>query len=130
LNIGAGGGGHVQNVALILPDGSRGDLVALLMQSDYALLGLVFGDLDAYHAQECQALEERYPVRFLCVRAEEGSTSTFPTVIDAEGHLADQIGASGNDIAIIRPDLHLAGLIDDASPNDIEHALRTVLGVR
>ena len=130
LNIGAGGGGHVQNVALILPDGSRGDLVGLLMQSDHALLGLVFGDLDAYHAQECQALEDRYPVRFLCVRAEEGSTSTFPTVIDAEGHLADQLGASGNDIAIIRPDLHLAGLIDDASPSDIEHALRTVLGVR
>jgi len=130
LNVGAGGGGHVQNVVLLLPDGARGDLVALLMQADHALLGLIFCELDPLRAQALDALQERYPVRFFCVRADEGSTSTFPTIIDAEGHLADQIGTSGNDIAIVRPDLHLAGLIDDASAGDVEHALRTVLGVQ
>jgi 3-(3-hydroxy-phenyl)propionate hydroxylase len=130
LNVGAGGGGHVQNVALVLPDGSRGDLITLLMQADHALLGLIFGELDPLRAQDLDALQERYPVRFFCVRADAGSTSTFPTVIDAESHLTDQIGAGGNDIAIVRPDLHLAGLIDDASAGDVEHALRTVLGAQ
>ncbi len=129
VNIGSGGGGHVQNVALWLPDGSRGDLVGLLLQTDHALLALIFGELDALQAQEFERLEERYPVRFFCVREEEGSTSTFPTVIDPDGQLADHVGAGTDDIAIVRPDLHLAGLIDDASAGDIEHALRTVLGV-
>ncbi len=128
LNVGSGGG-HVQNVALGLPDGSRGDLIALLMMADHALLGLVFGEIDAIDAPQLEALEERYPVRFFCVRADEGSTSAFPTVIDADGHLAAQVGSGGSDIALVRPDLHLAGLLDDASAGEIEHAVRTVLGI-
>ncbi len=129
LAVGSGGGGHMQNVALELPDGSRGDLVGLLQFADHALLGLIFGEIDAIDAPQLEALEERYPVRFFCVRSDEGSTSAFPTVIDADGQLAAQLGSSGTDLALVRPDLHLAGLLDDASVGEIEHAVRTVLGI-
>ena len=129
LNCGSGGGSHVQNVALWLPNGARGDLVELLQQADHAALGLMFGPIDALRAQELARLEERYPVCFFCVVAEEGMTCTFPTVVDADGHLADQVGAAANELAIVRPDLHLAGLLEDFSGSDIEHALKRLLGI-
>jgi hypothetical protein len=101
--------------------------VSLLLFADHALLGLVFKPLDAYLAEELEQLEERYPVRFFCVRSEEGRTSTFPTVIDADGHLSEQVAAEGGGIALVRPDLHLAGVIDEA--HELERALRTVLAL-
>ena len=129
LNVGSGGGRAVQNVAIVLPDGSRGDLLTLLQQADNGLLGLMAMELDAHLAQELEELEERYPVRFFCVDAEEGSTSTFPTVIDMDGHLSEQIGVRVNGLALVRPDLHLAGVLEAPSPGDIERALRTVLAM-
>jgi 3-(3-hydroxy-phenyl)propionate hydroxylase len=127
LNAGAGGGRPVQNVALILPDGRRGNLITLLEQSDGVLLGLLFGELDGYFARELEALEGRYPVRFIAVQADEGATSTFATVIDADGRLAQQAGAMAGDFALLRPDLHLAGTLEEAGAGDIERALRIAL---
>jgi 3-(3-hydroxy-phenyl)propionate hydroxylase len=129
LNVGAGGGRHVQNAALVMPNGVRGDLVALLALADDALLGFVIMPLDTALADELERLEQRYPVRFFCLRAEEGSTCVFPTVIDIDGHLADQVGADVNGIALVRPDLHLAGLLEAPSPKRIEAAVRTVLAM-
>lgn len=129
LNAGAGGGRPVQNVALVLPDGSRGDLVTLLAQADGVLLGLAFGEFDGRRADELDALESRYPVRFYAVQADEGATSTFPTVIDADGKLAQQTGAEAGALALLRPDLHLAGTLTAAGADDIERALRAVLAI-
>ncbi len=129
LNVGVGGGQHVQNVALELPDGRRGDLVTLGTQSDGVLLGLLFAELDGYLARELEQLESRYPVRFVAVRAEEGATSTFPTVIDVDGRLAQQLGAMAVDFALLRPDLHLAGTLDEPTVGDIERALRVTLAM-
>ena len=129
LNAGAGGGRSVQNVALLLPDGRSGDLLALLALADDVLLGLLFAELDAYRTRELQELENRYPVRFFAVRPEEGATSTFPTVIDTDGRLAQELGAMAGDFALLRPDLHLAGVLEEADAADIERALRRVLAL-
>ncbi len=129
LHIGAHGGRPVQNVALQLPDGSRGDLVALLAQAGDVLLGLLFGELDRYTANDLERLQGEYPVRFLVVHAEEGATSTFASVIDGDGRLAQQIGAATEDFALLRPDLYLAGVIEEATAGDIERALRKVLAI-
>ena len=130
LNSGAGGGRPVQNVALLLPDGKQGDLVSLLTQAGNVLLGLLFAELDRYVARELEQLERRYPVRFFAVRPDEGATSTFPTVIDGDGRLAQQVGATPGDFALLRPDLYLTGVLEDATAGDIERALSAALAVR
>jgi 3-(3-hydroxy-phenyl)propionate hydroxylase len=127
LNVGAGGGRSLQNIALTLPDGKRGDLVDLLEYAGYRVLGLVAQPVDRYFAQELELLEERYPVRFFRVQTEAGDTSTFPTVIDADERLSAELGIDGPGICLLRPDLHLAGLLDDAGAPDIERALRCLL---
>jgi 3-(3-hydroxy-phenyl)propionate hydroxylase len=126
LNTGAAGG-HVQNVALALPDGARGDLVALLLQSDHAILGFLTMEVDGYLAQELEALEVHYPVRFYCLRTEEGRTSTFPAVIDLDGRLTEQLRAEGACASLVRPDLHRAATLDEPTAAAIERALRTLL---
>jgi 3-(3-hydroxy-phenyl)propionate hydroxylase len=129
LNAGAGGGRPVANVALLLPDGRRGDLVRLVEQADGLLLGLLFADVDRYRANEFGDLESRYPVRFFSVRPDEGETSTFPTAIDIDGKLAQQTGAGEGDFALLRPDLYLAGTLEEAAAADIERAVRTALAL-
>jgi 3-(3-hydroxy-phenyl)propionate hydroxylase len=127
LNVGPGGGRSVQNIALTLPDGKRGDLVDLVELAGYRVLGLVTQPVDRYFAQELELLEERYPVRFFRVQTDIGETSTFPTVIDAEERLTTELGIEAPCFCLLRPDLHLAGSIDDAGAPDIERALRKLL---
>jgi 3-(3-hydroxy-phenyl)propionate hydroxylase len=122
-------GVHVQNVALTLPNGARGDLVELLQWCDHAVLGFLYVDLDGYLARELEGLEQRYPVRFLCVQSEEGRTCTFPTVIDDEGKLTAQLHAAPGAVALVRPDLYLAGTLEEPSAADIERALRKLLAI-
>ncbi len=122
-------GAHVQNVALTLPNGARGDLVELLQWCDHAVLGFLYVDLDGYLARELEGLEQRYPVRFLCVRSEEGRTCTFPTVIDDEGKLAAQLHCAPGAVALVRPDLYLAGTLEEPAAADIERALRRLLAI-
>jgi 3-(3-hydroxy-phenyl)propionate hydroxylase len=129
--IAAGGhaGVHVQNVVLTLPNGARGDLVELLQWCDHAVLGFLYVDLDGYLAREIEGLEQRYPVRFLCVQSEEGRTCKFPTVIDDEGKLAAQLHVAPGAVALVRPDLYLAGTLEEPSAADIERALRKLLAI-
>ncbi len=129
LNAGTGGGRPLQNVALLLPDGQRGDFVRLLAHAGDVLIGLMFAELDAYAAHDLEQLESAYPVRFFAVRPEEGATSTFPTAIDHDGRLAQQVGATSGDFALVRPDLYLAGVLEDATAADIERALRKALAI-
>jgi 3-(3-hydroxy-phenyl)propionate hydroxylase len=129
LNVGPGGGRSVQNVALTLPDGRRGDLVELVELAAYRVLGLITQPVDRYFAQELELLEERYPVRFFRVQTDEGETSAFPTLIDAEDRVAAELGTDGPCTCLLRPDLHLAGLLDDAGTPDIERALRKLLAL-
>jgi 3-(3-hydroxy-phenyl)propionate hydroxylase len=129
LAAGAGAGRPVSNVALVLPDGSRGDLVALLLQAEHALLGLLTIDVDGYLAAELDRLQASYPVRFFCLRSEEGRTSTFPTVIDAEGRLGEAFGGEAAALALLRPDLYLAGVLEEPAVQDIERAVRAALAL-
>lgn len=122
-------GVHVQNVALTLPNGARGDLVDLLQWCDHAVLGFLYVDLDGYLARELEGLEQRYPVRFFCVQTEEGRTCTFPTVIDDEGKLTGQLHAAPGAVALVRPDLYLAGTLDEPSAADLERGLRKLLAI-
>lgn len=122
-------GVHVQNVALTLPNGTRGDLVELLHWCDQAVLGFLYVDLDGYLARELEGLEQRYPIRFLRVQSEEGRTCTFPTVIDDEGKLTAQLHAAPGAVALVRPDLYLAGTLEEPSAADIERALRKLLAI-
>jgi 3-(3-hydroxy-phenyl)propionate hydroxylase len=127
LNIGTGGGRSVQNIALTLPDGKAGDLVDLLEYAAYRVLGLLTQPVDRYFAQELELLEERYPVRFFRLQTDAAETSTFPTVIDPDERLVAELAIDGAGTCLIRPDLHLAGILDDAGAPDIERALRKLL---
>ena len=127
LNVGPGGGRSVQNIALTLPDGRRGDLVELAELAGFRVLGLITQSVDRYFAQELELLEERYPVRFFRVQTDIGETSAFPTIIDADERLGAELGIDAPSTCLLRPDLHLAGVLDDAGALDIERALRKLL---
>ncbi|HTT13905.1 MAG TPA: FAD-dependent oxidoreductase [Burkholderiaceae bacterium] len=127
LNVGPGGGRSVQNIALTLPDGKRGDLVDLLEYAAYRVLGLVTQPVDRYFAQELELLEQRYPVRFFRLQTAAVETSALPTVIDADEQLSAELGIAASCACLLRPDLHLAGSLDEAGAPDIEQALRKLL---
>ena len=127
LNVGVGGGRSVQNIALTLPDGKRGDLVDLLEYAAYRVLGLITQPVDRYFAQELELLEERYPVRFFRVQTRAGDNGTFPTIVDTDERLGAELGFDGPSTCLVRPDLHLAGSIEQAGAPDIERALRRLL---
>ncbi|HUL68439.1 MAG TPA: FAD-dependent monooxygenase [Burkholderiaceae bacterium] len=124
LNVGKGGGRSVQNIALTLPDGKRGDLVELLEYADYCALGLITQPVDRYFAQELELLEQRYPVRFFRLQNAPAEAGAFAAVVDADERLSAELGIDGACICVLRPDLHLAGLLHEAGAPDIERALR------
>ncbi|HEU0203962.1 MAG TPA: FAD-dependent monooxygenase, partial [Burkholderiaceae bacterium] len=137
LNVGAAGhsraGRHVQNVALTLPDGTRGDLVELLLRYDHAVLVFFAFDVARDLAREVARIEEAFPARCLVLRAEANETSRLPVVVDSEHKLAAQLGVTlgeGAAAAIVRPDLHLAGTVEIKTAGDLEAALQVVLGGR
>jgi len=117
----------VQNIALTLPDGKRGDLVDLLEYSAYRVLGLVTQPVDRYFAQELELLEQRYPVRFFRLQTAAPGTSALPAVVDPDERLSAELGISPSCTCLLRPDLHLAGSLDEAGAPDIERALRRLL---
>jgi len=129
LNVGTGGGRAVQNVALVLPEGGRGNLVALLGQAGDVLLGLLFARADTPAVKDLQQLESRYPVRFFIVGSTAGETGGLPTVIDENGRLMRQVGATTGNFVLLRPDLYIAGVLDGVNADDIERAVRTALAV-
>ena len=92
--------------------------------SDYRALALITQPVDRYFAQELELLEERYPVRFFRLQNAAAEAGGFPAVVDADDRLGAELGINGAGICLLRPDLHLAGLLDEAGAPDIERALR------
>ncbi len=113
LNAGHGGGRHVQNVALTLPDGKAGDLVDLITLSGHRPIVLA-QESDAH----LRALESNYPVR------------VYSNIADPTGHLGAQLDLRSGGASVVRPDLVLSGTFDEATPVIIERAVRTTLGLR
>lgn len=101
-------GGHsVQNVPITLPDGSDAGLVDLSREVGTRFIGVLFDD-DQQRLAAFKALEQSYPIAvFACGRGGIG---------DPQGKLARTTGAVPGAFALIRPDLHLAGTIEKATP--------------
>jgi len=124
----------VQNVALRLPDGRTGDLVSLLQQVDGSLVAIVAGPLDAVLAARlAAALPERYPVRCFYLGPDGPAAHGLPALGDADSRLAHQLGldvaAATPALALLRPDLHCAGVLQSPDWPAIERAVRRVLGL-
>ncbi len=131
LNIGRAGGRSLQNIALTLPDGRRGDLVGLVEFAGFRVIGFVTQPVDRYFGEELDLLEEKYPVRFFRLQAAATSNgkSVLPVVLDPDERLAAELGADGQGTSLLRPDLHLAGWLESAGAPDIERALRKLLAL-
>ena len=132
-------GGALQNVALTLPDGSPGNLVALFQSAQWRTLGIVFAPVDESLAHALAALEVRYPVHFVgCASGgHNGSASaTIATIREETGWLLrlcsdgyeNSSDAMPHSVALIRPDLHLAATLP-LSLAAIEHAIRKALAL-
>lgn len=124
----------VQNVALRLPDGCTGDLVSLLQQVDGSLVAIVAGPVDAVLAARlAAALPERYPVRCFYLGPDGPAAHGLPALGDADSRLARQLGldvaAATPALALLRPDLHCAGVLQSPDWPAIERAVRRVLGL-
>jgi len=100
------GGRSVQNIAF---DGSS---VMALLRDDTRFVGLWFSP-DRAAAERTRSLSERCPL-------------TLRTV-DADSALAQHLEARAGTFVLIRPDAYLAASIDDATPQQIEAALRAAL---
>jgi 3-(3-hydroxy-phenyl)propionate hydroxylase len=126
LNVGRGGGVPVQNVALLLAgeDGAhtRCELVELLARHDDVLLA--FHDAAAAPSPEQRRqLERDLPLRFVALDAQ----------LDRDQALRRQLGIQPGELALLRPDLYLAGVLEEAAAVDAEAiraAVDAVLGVR
>jgi 3-(3-hydroxy-phenyl)propionate hydroxylase len=127
-----GGSWHaVHNVAVQLPDGRVGDLMALLKHVEHAIVGVVHGALPAALAAQCVAvLPERFPVRFVQL-TRGGETAVLPPLVDAQGLLAAQLAFSGDDpqVVFLRPDLYCAAPVPALQLGTIERALLQLLGL-
>lgn len=126
LNVGADGGKPLQNVALQWPDGSPTDLVQVFAEFGGAPLVLLCADAVRALAT-LRGLEQRFAVRLLAVAA-AGDVSVGRSIVDAGGKLLAQLGVSGSAVCIVRPDLYLAGRLDDVRANAIEDALARFFG--
>ena len=124
---------------MTLPDGSPGDLVALLLWARLMTIGIVFAPLRKPLAQALAALEARYPVRFVaCPSSDHGVSGSAPlaTIRDEAGGLArlcrdgteSSADATPHSFALIRPDLHLAATLP-LSLAAIEGAIRKALAL-
>lgn len=113
---GAEAGKALQNVALAR-GGRPLQLVDVLREAGADLVAFAFGPgADALAA----ALErERLPVRVLQVGRD---------VEDAQGLLAAQAGAGSGQVALVRPDSHLAARLDSLDAQALGAAVRRTLG--
>ena len=97
----------MQNVPITLPDGADAGLVDLSREVGTRFIGVLFDD-DQQRLAAFKALEQSYPIAvFACGRGGIG---------DPQGKLARTTGAVPGAFALIRPDLHLAGTIEKATP--------------
>jgi 3-(3-hydroxy-phenyl)propionate hydroxylase len=113
-------GWSLQNVAIILVDGSRSTLVGLAKQVGTALIGIRYAPQEARERSAFQRIEETgLPFRFFaCGPGGIG---------DPDGKLEKTLQAEAGSFALIRPDLYLAALLPQATAAQAEAALRKAL---
>lgn len=113
-----GNGGHtVQNVALRRADGGAVTVVDLAREAGTRFLVFVFGNA-AVAAAQGGALAGR-PVAVHGVGP--------GGIADPDGRLAAVLGARAGSVALVRPDLYLAGVFHDADPATVAAALERAL---
>lgn len=102
LNVGEGAGVSVQNVPLPRYD----DLVGVMAQAQGNLL-VIAPNVTTASSVEARRLTDEYAVRFALLG---GTPAGWLGIEDAQGKLAKALNLSSGKLAIVRPDLHLAGL--------------------
>jgi 3-(3-hydroxy-phenyl)propionate hydroxylase len=130
LNVGAGGGRHVQNNALgvLAHEGPVHDADVVRVMGELGNNVACFTGAEAkLSAATIKRIEARYPARF--VRLLRPGSTTGPGVIDRDGQLERQLGAGAKTVSLVRPDLHLAGTLDDPTGAAVERALEKVLAL-
>ncbi len=123
----ATGGLATQNVALLWPDGSPGELMDLLTWAQGRLLLLVFGDVSPAAAARLQALSVQADLRCVQVIAPGDKAAAREHVMDPHGHLQATCHVFGHAWSLLRPDSYVAatGESIDAS---LVHALAVAIG--
>ena len=128
LSSSANAGRSLQNIALTLPDGRSGDLVALIRWAGMLPLVVVFGNIDGTMADGLRAIERRFPIRIATCASEDVPT-TLPAIGDRSSSLARRCAIELRPaFALIRPDQHLAASLALTLAN-VEHAVRRVLAL-
>lgn len=111
------GGRTVQNVALRAADGAATTVMDLARDAGTRFLAFWF-DADAPADRHAAALEAQ-PV--LLHRVGPGGLA------DPDGRLAHALGARPGSLALVRPDLYLAAVLDDAGPGELAAAIARAL---
>lgn len=109
LNVGRGGGRSVQNVAITLAGGAPIDLVSVTGEGAGRWL-LVAADHSAARAVDAQPDGVALPrcARLICgVDAPAG----WSAIVAGAPALAAELGLAAGEVALVRPDLHLAGVL-------------------
>jgi len=113
----ANGGHTVQNVALRRADGGMVTVVDLAREAGTRFLVFVFGTPAA-----AAALAAAMPGRPVALHA-VGTGG----LADSAGRLAAALGARPGSVALVRPDLYVAGVFHDAAPAKVAAALERAL---
>jgi 3-(3-hydroxy-phenyl)propionate hydroxylase len=116
LNLGAGAGKHIQNVALHF-NGQATDLIALQAAHQHNILLLLFGRCGEQSAAFAKALA-RLPVSV--VRVGTG----IEDIQDTQAKLATQFPGLTDAVAVLRPDLYCAGTANAHAAEALVHQLK------
>lgn len=120
------GGQAIQNVPIVLPDGRRGTLIDLLATAETGLLGFWRASQppDQSLLPELHRLEAAQPVRFFAI--DRGGE--LASVGDPQGLLKQELGIGVGEIAVLRPDLHLTGIVEDGEHDELRRIVRHAIG--
>jgi 3-(3-hydroxy-phenyl)propionate hydroxylase len=115
-----GAGWSLPNVPLTLPDGSSADLVALARSVGTTFIGILHAPAREQEASAIAGLEaEALPFRFF-VCGPGG-------IADSTGKLVEVLGTAAGGFALIRPDLYLAAVVQNANVAKVKRVLRKAL---
>lgn len=113
------GGEAALNVDLALADGTRTALAHLLRGGTH-FLGLYFTGEAPGMAAALATLAARSPLRCYAVGA---PAAGLAEILDPKGDLADMLGARPGSVILLRPDLHVAARLPEATADAVERAL-------